>query len=109
MNDRPFIILGEVSTVKSEARTWAVIPFDERSLAAGHDGGGGEVMQDHVHPRETGGGYVFLLTFQCDVLARLGGDLEQERTRAAGGVIGRGGGFGVRRGDADDLGDDRIF
>ena len=60
-------------------------------------------MQDHVHAGETGGGHIHLLAFQRDVLARLGRDFEQERSRAAGGVVGGGGGDGVGGRDADDL------
>ena len=39
-------------------------------------------------------------------LPGLGGDFQQQRAGTAGGVIGGGGGYGVRRRDADDLGDD---
>ena len=39
-------------------------------------------------------------------LPGLGGDLEQQRARAAGRVVGGGGGLGVCRRDADDLGHD---
>ncbi len=63
-------------------------------------------MQDHVHAGETGGGHVLLLPFERDVLARLGGHLQQQRAGAAGRVVGGGGGLGVLRRDADDLGDD---
>ena len=35
----------------------------------------GEVMQDHVHAGETGGGHVLLLPFQRDVFTRLRSDL----------------------------------
>ena len=60
-------------------------------------------MQDHVHARETGGGHIHLLPFECDVLASLGSDLEQERSRAAGGVVCSGSGDRVGGRDADDL------
>ena len=63
-------------------------------------------MQDHVHAGETSGGHVLLLTFEGDVLTRLGSDFQQQRTGAAGGVVGGGGGDGVGRRDADDLGHD---
>ena len=60
-------------------------------------------MQDHVHAGETGGGHIHLLPFEGDVLARFGGDFEQQRPRAAGGVICGGGGDGVGGRDADHL------
>jgi hypothetical protein len=63
-------------------------------------------VQDHVHAGETGGGHVLLLAFKGDVLAGLRGDLQQQRTRAAGGVVGGRGGFGICRGDANGLGHD---
>jgi hypothetical protein len=49
-----------------------------------------KTQQDHVHAGETGGGHVLLLPFERDVLAGLGGDLQQQRTGAAGGVVGGG-------------------
>ena len=63
-------------------------------------------MQDHVHARQAGRGHVFLLPLQGDVLARLGGHLQEQRARAAGGVVGGGGGSCVLGRDADHLGDD---
>ena len=48
----------------------------------------------------------FSWPFEGDVLAGLGGDLQQQRAGAAGGVVGGGGGHGVGRRDADDLGHD---
>lgn len=66
-------------------------------------------MQDHVHAGKARRGHVLLLPFERDVLAGLGGDLEQQRARAAGGVVGRGGGHGVVRCNADDLGDDAAY
>ena len=63
-------------------------------------------MQDHVHAGETGSGHVHLLPFERDVLAGLCGDFQQQRARAAGRVVGGGGGLGVARPDADHLGDD---
>ena len=63
-------------------------------------------MQDHVHARQACGGDVHLLAFQGDVRAGLGRHLEQQRARAAGGVVGGGGRPGVARRDADHLGND---
>ena len=65
-----------------------------------------EVVQDHVHAGETGGGHVLLLAFKGDVFARLGGDFQQQRTGAAGGVVGGSFCDGVGRRDTDDLGHD---
>jgi hypothetical protein len=65
---------------------------------------GREVVQDHVHAREAGGGHIHFLPFEGDLLAGLGRHLEQERARAAGGVVGGGGGLGVVGPDADHLG-----
>ena len=66
----------------------------------------GKIVQNHVHAGETGGGHVHLLALERDVFAGLGGDLQQQRTGAAGGIVGGGGSLGILRGDADDLGDD---
>lgn len=63
-------------------------------------------MQDHIHAGETGGGHVLLLAFEGDALAGLGGDLQQQRTGAARGVVGSSGRFTVGRRDADGLGYD---
>ena len=37
-----------------------------------------EIVQDHVHPGETGGGHVHFLTLQRDLLSRLCSDLEEQ-------------------------------
>ena len=71
-----------------------------------HDVGRGEVVEDHVHAGQARRGHVLLLSFEGDVLARLGGHLEQQRARAAGWVVGGGGRLRVLRRDADRLGDD---
>ena len=88
------------------AELLAVLELGIEQRVSREDVGRREVVQDHVHAGETGGGHVLLLPFERDVLAGLGGDLQQQRTGAAGGVVGGGGGFGVGRGDADDLGHD---
>lgn len=52
------IVIGaQLLAVVEEAR------LHERALATGGDVGRGEVMQDHVHPRETSGGAVLFLAF----------------------------------------------
>ena len=63
-------------------------------------------MQDHVHPRETGGGAVLFLSLQGDAFAGLGGDLQQERAGTAGGIVGGGGRDGIVRPDVEHLRDD---
>ena len=63
-------------------------------------------MQDHVHTGKTSSGHVHFLPFQRDVLASLGGHLEQQGARAAGGVIRGGRGHCIGGGDAHDLGHD---
>ena len=63
-------------------------------------------MQDHVHTGETSSGHVHFLSFQCDVLTSLGGHLQQQGARAAGGVIRGGRGHCIGGGDAHDLGHD---
>ena len=88
------------------AELLAVLELGIEERVAREHVGRREVVQDHVHAGETGGGHVLLLPFEGDVLARLGGDLQQQRTGAAGGVVGGGGGDGVGRRDADDLGHD---
>jgi hypothetical protein len=35
-------------------------------------------MENHIHPGETGGGHIHLLSLKRDALAGLGGDFEQE-------------------------------
>ena len=45
---------------------------------ARQDVGGGEVVQDHVHAGQAGGGQVHFLTLQRDVLAGFRGQLQQE-------------------------------
>src|SRR5262249_25556818 len=64
---------------------------------------------DGIHAGETGGGHVLFLAFQRDMFARFGSDLQQERAGTAGWVVGGGGGAGVCRGDADDLGNDAAY
>ena len=88
------------------AELLAVLELGLGQRVAREDVGRREVVQDHVHAGETGGGHVLLLPFERDVLARLGGDLQQQRAGAAGRVVGGGGGLGVLRRDADHLGDD---
>ena len=68
--------------------------------------GRGEIVQDHVHARETGGGAVHLLPLKRDLLARLRRHLEQKRARPTGGVVHRRGGQRVMRADADHLRND---
>jgi len=63
-------------------------------------------VQDHIHPGQARRGHVFFLPFERDVLAGLGGHLQQQRAGTAGGVVGGGGRFGVVGCDADHLGDD---
>ena len=53
------------------AQLLAVLELRAGQRVAGQDVGGGEVVQDHVHARQAGGGHVLLLPFQRDVLARL--------------------------------------
>ena len=73
------------------AELLAVLELGSGQRVAREDVGRREVVQDHVHAGETGGGHVLLLPFERDVLARLGGDLQQQRAGAAGGVVGGGG------------------
>jgi hypothetical protein len=66
--------------------------------------GGGAVVQDHVHPRQSGRGVVHLLPVERQVEARaafgLVVRLEQQRAGAAGGVVdGLAGGLGVAHAD----------
>ena len=88
------------------AKLLAVLEFGIEQGVSGQDVRRREIMQDHVHAGETGGGHVLLLPFERDVFPRLGGDLQQQRAGAAGGVVGGRGGFAVCRGDADHLGHD---
>ena len=62
-----------------------------------YDIGGWEVVQDHVHARQTGGADILFLPFKGNVLARLGSHLQQQRAGAASRVIGHGAGGGVVR------------
>jgi hypothetical protein len=87
------------------AELLAILEFGSCERVARKYVGCRKVMQNHVHAGKTGGSHVLFLSFKGDVLARLGGQFQQQRTRAAGGVISRGGGHGVRRGDTYDLGD----
>jgi hypothetical protein len=88
------------------AQTLAVLELRRGERIAREDAGGREVVQDHVHARETGGGHVLLLPFERDVLAGLRRHFQQQRARAAGGVVGGGGGARVRGRNADHPGDD---
>jgi hypothetical protein len=62
-------------------------------------------VQDHVHARQAGGGAVLLLALKSDVLASFRRDLQEQRARAAGGVVGSGCGHCVMRRNANHLGD----
>ena len=73
------------------AELLAVLELGIGQRVAREDVGRREVVQDHVHAGEAGGGHVLLLPFERDVLAGLGGHLQQQRARAAGGVVGGGG------------------
>ena len=88
------------------AQQLAVLELGRGQGVARDDVGRGEVVQDHVHAGQARRGHVLLLPFERDVLARLGGHLEQQRARAAGRVVGGGGRLRVLRRDADHLGDD---
>ena len=105
---RPFLVrkrrIGDDIIVSPQLLAILELGVDQR--IAGHDGGSGEVVQDHVHPRKARRGRVLFLAFQGDRLTRLGGHLEQQRTRAAGWIVSGGRAFGVLRRDADDLGND---
>ena len=71
-----------------------------------HDERRGVVVQDHVHAGKAAGGGILLLPVEGDRRLGLIGHLQEQRTRAAGGVIdGRvGAGLGVT--DAEDLRND---
>ncbi len=97
--------IGDDVVVGAE-RGLAVLELGIGEGVAGKDVRRGEVVKDHVHPRETGGGDVLFLALQRDVLPRLGGHLQQQRAGPAGGVVGAGAALGIVRADADDLGDD---
>ncbi|MCY1423317.1 hypothetical protein D9M71_390260 [compost metagenome] len=83
-----------------------VFEFGRGQGVAGEDVGRGEVVQDHVHPRQAGGGDVLLLPFQGDFIDCFSGNFQQQRAGAAGRVVGGGSSLGVVGRDADDLGDD---
>ncbi len=84
----------------------AELGIDQCAFAAGLDFRGGKIVQNHVHACETGGGAIFFLAFKRDALAGFGGNFQQERAGAAGGIVGGGAGHGVFGRDANDLGDD---
>ena len=88
------------------AELLAVLELGRGQGVAREDVGRGEVVQDHVHAGQARGGHVLLLPFERDVLARLGGHLQEQRARAAGRVVGGGGRLRVVRRDADHPGDD---
>ena len=85
------------------AELFAILELGRGQRVALQDVGRRKIVQDHVHAGETGGGHIHLLPFEGDVFSCFGGDFEQERPRAAGGVVGGGGGDGVGGRDADDL------
>ena len=88
------------------AKLLAVVELRSGEGVAAEDVRRREVVQDHVHAGETGGGHVLLLPFERDMLARFGSDLQQQRARSARRIISSRGGDGVLGRDADDLGDD---
>jgi len=47
----------------------AVFELGRSERVAGHDARRGEVVQDHVHAGETGGGHIHLLALERDALA----------------------------------------
>ena len=63
----------------------------------------GIVMKDHVHSGETTGGGVLLLPIECDRSACFVTNLQEQRPRAACGVIDSGGGAGFCLADTDDF------
>ena len=63
-------------------------------------------MQDHVHPGQSGSSRVLLLAVETDRFSRFISDLEQQRTGAAGRVVGGGGRAAVFWTDPNDFGDD---
>ncbi|MCY1295138.1 hypothetical protein D9M70_444660 [compost metagenome] len=65
---RDYIVVG--------TQAFTILELGRRQRVAGEDVRGGEAVQNHVHPRQTGGSDILLLTFQGDVLASFGGDLE---------------------------------
>ena len=88
------------------AELLAVLELGRGKRVAREDVGRREVVQDHVHAGQAGGGHVLLLSFERDVLTRLRGHLQEQRARAAGRVVGGGGCLRVLRRDPDHLGDD---
>ena len=88
------------------AQLLAVLEFGRGERIARQDVRGREVVQDHVHAGETGGGHVLLLPLQRDVFPRLGSDLQQQRARAAGRVVSGCSSHGILRRDTDYLGHD---
>ena len=59
------------------AEPLAVLEFGSGERVAREDIRRREVVQDHIHAGETGGGHVLFLPFEGDVLARFGGDFQQ--------------------------------
>ena len=81
----------------------AVLELGIGQRVALHDECRGVVVQDHVHAGEAAGGGILLLPVERDGSARLVADLQQQRARAASGVVDGGGGAGLGFADADDL------
>src|SRR5208283_2735221 len=77
------------------AQLLAILELGCGERVAREDVGRGEVVQDHVHAGEARRGHILFLAFERDVPARLGGYLQEQRARAAGRVVGGGGGLGV--------------
>ena len=57
------------------AELLAVLELGRGEAVAREDVGCREVVQDHVHAGEARGAHVFVLSFESNVLARLGRDL----------------------------------
>ena len=54
------------------------------------DGGGGLIVEDHVHARQIRGGDILLLAIEADLVRGRIGHLQQQRTRATGRIEDRG-------------------
>ena len=84
----------------------AVLELGMGQRVALHDQRGRVVVQDHVHPREATGGGVFFLPVERNVGAGFVAHLQEQRARAACGIVDGGGSARLRVTDAEDLGHD---
>ena len=84
--------IGDDVVIGAQLLTIEEPGFHQCSLSAGHDCRSREIVQDHVHARQTRGGHVLFLALQRDVFACFGCHFQQQRTGAARGVVGGGGG-----------------